>query len=93
MTDLTNTNEQPKPYTDAWWWSADGGQRVARIMMEMMPHNDNTKAHYSHDFLVAVAKKAMEAGYARGVEDGYTDGYSDARSEHGSDSLFPDSCY
>lgn len=69
MTDLTKTverfkvvNEQQHPYTDEWWWSADGGQRIARIMMEMLQHNDNTNAHYSHDFVVMVAKKAFEAG-------------------------------
>lgn len=93
MTDHNPNEQQQKPYTDEWWWNADGGQRVARVMMEMMQHNDNTKAHYSHDFLVAVAKKAMEIGYAHGINDGYSDGYSDARREHGGDSLFPDSCY
>ena len=74
---LLDTN--PRPYTDAWWWSQDGGQRVARIMMEMMQHNDNTNAHYSHDFVVMVAKKAVEAGFNAGWGVGHIDGYEDAR--------------
>lgn len=87
MTDLTKTVErfkvvneqQQKPYTDAWWWSADGGQRIARIMMEMMQHNDNTKAHYSHDFVVMVAKCAYEAGHNVGYVEGNNTGWDECR--------------
>jgi hypothetical protein len=66
------------PYTSQWWYS-DEGQRIARIMMEMIEHNGNGEKLFSNDYVVMVAKMAYEAGKHVGDEAGYEAGYEDCR--------------
>ena len=74
----TDNISRVSPYTTQWWYS-DEGQRIARIMMEMIEHNNNGEKVFTNDYVVMVAKVAFEAGKHIGDVAGYETGYEACR--------------
>jgi flagellar biosynthesis/type III secretory pathway protein FliH len=74
----TDNISRVSPYTTQWWYS-DEGQRIARIMMDMIEYNGNGEKVFSNDFVVMVAKMAYEAGKRDGYAAGYAAGYQECR--------------
>jgi hypothetical protein len=74
----TDNTSRVSPYTTQWWYS-DEGQRIARIMMEMLEHNHSGDKVFSNDYVVMVAKVAFHAGKVDGISKGYDTGWSECR--------------